>query len=341
MLAGLLEWTPLRQQMWFTKIPPSLQIQLKPPCPAVARACAAWLPKNCVTKAGTDWSAGMDAAAPTDVVYQDSTVAADPGLLEWTPLRQQMWFTKIPPSLQIQLKPPCPAVARACAAWLPKNCVTKAGTDWSAGMDAAAPTDVVYQDSTVAADPGLLEWTTQMWFTEIPPSLQSEPGLLEWTTQMWFTEIPPSLQSEPGLLEWTTQMWFTEIPPSLQSEPGLLEWTTQMWFTEIPPSLQSEPGLLEWTTPDVVYRDPTVAAERQVRYAGLLEWTTQMWFTEIPPSLQSEPGLLEWTPLRQQMWFTKIPPSLQSQMWFTKIPPSLQSQSQVRLRGFVESGAWS
>ncbi|GLC63146.1 hypothetical protein PLESTF_000004900 [Pleodorina starrii] len=101
---GLLEWTPLRQQMWFTKIPPSLQIQLKPPCPAVARACAAWLPKNCVTKAGTDWSAGMDAAAPTDVVYQDSTVAADPGLLEWTPLRQQMWFIKIPPSLQIQAR---------------------------------------------------------------------------------------------------------------------------------------------------------------------------------------------------------------------------------------------
>ncbi|GLC34719.1 hypothetical protein PLESTM_000229000 [Pleodorina starrii] len=46
----------------------------------------------------------MDAAASTDVVYQDSTVATEPGLLEWTPLRQQMWFTKIPPSLQSQMR---------------------------------------------------------------------------------------------------------------------------------------------------------------------------------------------------------------------------------------------
>ncbi|GLC57474.1 hypothetical protein PLESTB_001230900 [Pleodorina starrii] len=323
---GLLEWTPLRQQMWFTKIPPSLQIQmwftkippslqiqmwftkippslqiqLKPPCPAVARACAAWLPKNCVTKAGTDWSAGMDAAAPTDVVYQDSTVAADPGLLEWTPLRQQMWFyqdstvaadpgllewtplrqqmwfTKIPPSLQIQLKPPCPAVARACAAWLPKNCVTKAGTDWSAGMDAAAPTDVVYQDSTVAADPGLLEWTPlrqQMWFYQ-DSTVAADPGLLEWTPlrqQMWFTKIPPSLQIQLK-------------PPCPAVARACAAWLPKNCVTKAGTDWSA--GMDAAAPTDVVYQDSTVAAD---------------------------PGLLEWTPLRQQMWFIKIPPSLQIQ----------------------------
>ncbi|GLC58440.1 hypothetical protein PLESTB_001359300 [Pleodorina starrii] len=303
---GLLEWTPLRQQMWFTKIPPSLQSQV------------CWNGRRCVNRCGLPRfhrryrarSAGMDAAASTDVVYQDSTVATEPGLLEWTPLRQQMWFTKIPPSLQSQLVfavpqlvllSSFPAFAHACAPRLPTRCVTKRDTDRSAGMDAAASTDVVYQNSTVATEPGLLEWTPlrqQMWFTKIPPSLQSQ---VCWNGRRCVNRcgLPRFHRRYRARSTGMDAAASTDVvyqDSTVATEPGLLEWTPlrqQMWFTKIPPSLQSQVRLrgsagMDAAAPtDVVYQNSTVA---------------------------TEPGLLEWTPLRQQMWFTKIPPSLQSQL---------------------------